>query len=54
MALIQEWDQVTELNQLELFLRQPDAVMEPNIMEKATSVCCQGWQSPGRCRDADR
>ena len=42
MALIQEWDQVTELNQLELFLRQPDAVMEPNIMEKLRQYVAKG------------
>ena len=32
--LAQEWEEVAELNQLEQFLRQPDAVMEPSIVEK--------------------
>ena len=39
---LQEWDQVTELNQLEQFLRQPDAVMEPNIMEKLRQYVAKG------------
>ena len=41
-AHLQEWDQVTELNQLEQFLRQPDAVMEPNIMEKLRQYVAKG------------
>lgn len=33
---------MTELTQLEQFLRQPDAVMEPNIMEKLRQYVAKG------------
>lgn len=41
-------DQVEELNQLEIFLRQPDAVMEPNIL----SVLRRYISDKGRPADA--
>lgn len=33
---------MAELNQLEQFLRQPDAVMEPNIMDKLRQYVSDG------------
>jgi hypothetical protein len=38
----QEWGEVAELNQLEQLLRQPDAVMEPGILEKLRQYVAKG------------
>ena len=39
---MKEWEEVAELNQLEQFLRQPDAVMEPSILEKLRQYVARG------------
>ncbi len=41
-GLSQDWQEVAELNQLEQFLRQPDAVMEPSILEKLRQYVAKG------------